>query len=96
METRVLKVMPHEFEGADKTIIKGQYIYLLVTRANGIEDTRRVFVSDDRLAEWAHIPREGDMVHVFAKDGKVIDMLKVGAKNARGGNGAASDDPVPF
>lgn len=96
METKVLKVMPHEFEGTDKEIIKGQYIYLLVTRANGSEDTRRIFVSDDRLAEWAHIPKAGDVVHVFAKDGKVVDMLKIDSKAPRGGGGSTGEPPMPF
>lgn len=96
METKVLKVMPHSFEGSDKDMVVGQYIYLLVTRANGSEETRRVFVSDDRLAEWAHIPKAGDVVHVFAVSGKVVDMLKIDSKGSRGGSAASGDEAVPF
>ncbi|WP_295581768.1 hypothetical protein [uncultured Oscillibacter sp.] len=96
METKVLKVMPHEFEGQDKNVIKGSYVYLLVTRSNGTEETRRIFVSDDRMAEWAHVPKEGDIVYVFAKDGKVIDMLPVAAKSSRGSVAASGGESVPF
>lgn len=96
METKVLKILPHSFEGSDKEEVVGQYIYLLVTRANGSEETRRVFVSDDRLAEWAYIPKVGDMVHVFVSNGKVIDMLKVESKASRGSSGGGDEKPIPF
>ena len=96
METKVLKVMPHEFEENNNDLIEGSFVYLLITRNNGIEETRRIFVSDDRMAEWAHVPKVGDKVYVFAKDGKVIDMLPVTTKGSRGGNAAKDEDPVPF
>ena len=76
MKANVVGVREHEFEGDDKQPVKGTYIYLVVPRADGVQETRRVFVSEDRLAEFAYVPKVGDNVLVFASNGKVVDMLK--------------------
>ena len=76
MVTKVLNIRPHEFTGDKDEQVQGSFIYLLVTKENGTEETRRVFVSDDRMADWAYIPKVGDRVVVFASNGKVVDMLK--------------------
>ena len=76
MRAKVVEVREHEFVGDDNKPVKGSYIYLLVPRESGNEDTRRVFVSEDRLAEFAYIPTVGDTVLVFYSNGKVVDLLK--------------------
>ena len=76
MVTKVLDIRPHEFTGDNNEQVQGNFIYLLVTKENGAEETRRIFASDDRMAEWAYIPKLGDRVVVFASNGKVVDMLK--------------------
>lgn len=76
MKANVVGVREHEFVGGDNKPVKGTYIYLLVPRESGAQETRRVFVSEDRLAEFAYIPKVGDTVLVFASNGKIVDMLK--------------------
>lgn len=76
MYAEVMAVREHGFIGDDNKEVKGTYIYLKVTQEGGRVDTRRVFVGEDRLAEFAYIPKAGDKVLVFASNGKVIDMLK--------------------
>lgn len=76
MRANVVGVRDHEFEGDDGQLVKGTYIYLVVPCDNGRQETRRVFVGEDRLAEFAYIPKVGDNVLVFASNGKVVDMLK--------------------
>lgn len=76
MTTEVMAVREHSFTGDDNREIKGMYIYLKVTQDEGRVDTRRVFVAEDRLADFAYIPKAGDKVLVFASNGKVVDMLR--------------------
>ena len=76
MEAKVVEIREHEFEGDDGKLVKGMFFYLTVPRKEGNLDTRRIFASDDRVAEWAYIPKVGDNVLVFVSNGKVIDMLK--------------------
>lgn len=76
MKANVVGVRDHEFVGDDQKPVKGKYIYLTVPRDNGTQEARRVFVSEDRLVEFAYIPKTGDNVLVFASNGKVVDMLK--------------------
>ena len=76
MEAKVVRVREHEFTGDDNQTIKGMFFYLTVDREGGGVDTRRVFASEDRIAEWAYVPKAGDVVLVFYSNGKVIDMLK--------------------
>lgn len=76
MYADVVAVREHQFIGDDDKEVKGMYIYLKITQGDGRVDTRRVFVGEDRLADFAYIPKAGDKVLVFASNGKVIDMLK--------------------
>lgn len=76
MTTKVLNVREHEFTGDEDKQIKGMYIYLEITKGNGEVETRRVFIGEDRLADFAYIPKAGDNVVVFASGGKVVDFLK--------------------
>ena len=76
MVTEVLAIREHAFEGDDGQEVKGSYIYLKITQDEGRVDTRRIFVGDDRLADFAYIPKAGDRVLIFASNGKVVDMLK--------------------
>lgn len=76
MVTEVMAVREHSFNGDDNKEVKGMFIYLKITQVEGRVDTRRVFVAEDRLADFAYIPKAGDRVLVFASNGKVVDMLK--------------------
>lgn len=76
MYADVVAVREHQFVGDDDKEVKGMYIYLKVNQEGGRVDTRRVFVGEDRLADFAYIPKGGDKVLVFASNGKVVDMLK--------------------
>lgn len=76
MVTEVMHVREHSFNGDDNKEVKGMFIYLKITQDEGRVDTRRVFVAEDRLADFAYIPKAGDRVLVFASNGKVVDMLK--------------------
>lgn len=76
MVTEVMAVREHSFTGDDNKEVKGMFIYLKITQDEGRVDTRRVFVAEDRLADFAYIPKAGDRVLIFASNGKVVDMLK--------------------
>ena len=76
MTTEVVNVRKHSFEGDDGKMVEGVFFYLKITQADGRIDTRRVFVGDDRLKDFAYVPQAGDKILVFASNGKVIDMLK--------------------
>ena len=77
MVTEVMAVREHAFVGDDDKEVKGTFIYLKITQDDGRVDTRRVFIGEDRLVDFAYIPKAGDKVLVFASNGKVVDMLKV-------------------
>lgn len=97
MLTKIIKMAEHSFIGTDGTDVSGYNIYMHITKDNGGVETRRIFVPDYRLAEWAYVPSEGDAVIVFAKGGKVIDMLKDSAgKGGQGGAKPSSVDELPF
>lgn len=76
MVTEVVGMRDHEFDTEDNSVVKGTFIYLKITMSDDRVETRRVFVSEDRLAEFAHIPKVGDKVLVFASNGKIVDFLK--------------------
>lgn len=76
MTTVVVGMRNHDFSGDDGSVIKGVFIYLKITMNDGKVETRRVFVSEDRLAEFAYIPNVGDEVLVFASNGKVVDFIQ--------------------
>ena len=76
MVTEVMAVREHSFVGDENKEVKGMFFYLKITQSEGRVDTRRVFVAEDRLADFAYIPKVGDRVLIFASNGKVVDMLK--------------------
>lgn len=76
MVTLVKAVREHCFTGDDNREIKGVYFYLQITQEDGRQDNRRVFIGEDRLADFAYIPKAGDRILVYASNGKVVDMLK--------------------
>lgn len=76
MYAEVMAVREHQFVGDDNKEVKGMFIYLKVDQEGGRVDTRRVFVGEDRLADFAYIPKGGERVLVFSSSGKVVDMLK--------------------
>ncbi|MDD6159986.1 MAG: hypothetical protein PUB51_02505 [Oscillospiraceae bacterium] len=76
MTTEVMAVREHKFLGEDCKEVTGSYFYLKITQDDGRVDTRRVFIGEDRLTDFAYIPKSGDKVLVFASNGKVVDMLK--------------------
>lgn len=76
MVSLVKAVREHSFIGDDDKEVKGMYFYLQVIQADGRQDNRRVFVGEDRLADFAYIPKTGDRVLVYANNGKIVDMLK--------------------
>ena len=76
MVTIVKHVREHEFIGDDESPVKGSYFYLQVIKDDGVKLDKRHFISEDRLAGFAFIPKAGDKVLVYASDGKIIDMLQ--------------------
>lgn len=78
MVTIVKHIRDHSFEGENGQEIKGKYIYLQVTRDDNTQANKRVFVAEDRLLDFAHIPAAGDRVLVYTSNDKIVDMLKDG------------------
>ena len=78
MVTLVKAIRDHSFEGEDGKEIKGKYIYLQVIRDDGSQANKRVFIAEDRLLDFAHIPEVGDRVLVYTSNDKIVDMLKDG------------------
>ena len=76
MVTEVVAVRDHDFTGEDGNVIKGVFFYLKITLQDGRVETRRAFVNEDRLVDFAYLPKVGDKILVFASNGKIVDFIK--------------------
>ncbi len=71
---KVLDMRDHSFPGDKGEDVNGVFLYL---KSEDTGKTKRVFVSEDRMADMAYIPSKGDSVEVFYNDEhRLVDILK--------------------
>ncbi len=74
MAVKVLDLREHSFPGDKGEDVKGFFLYL---KSEDTGKTKRCFVGEDRMADMAYIPKQGDTVEVFYNDEhRLVDILK--------------------
>lgn len=78
----IIGIRPSSFKGDDGTQVIGQNIYMTYSLDRGEGDgAERVFVTNERLAQWPYRPTVGDEVDViYNRYGKCQEIVQRGGR----------------
>lgn len=75
---QIIGIRPSSFEGKDGTQVSGKNIYMTYPLDKGEgQGTDRVFVTNEKLAQWPYRPEVGDEVEVrYNRYGKCQEIVQ--------------------